>query len=233
LLDLVPGDGILVVAPHCDDETLVAGGTLARLASTGARVHVLVACCETLATDDGCCPADVRAAELNAACEVLGVADYRIAWKDVPQAANPGAYLTELITLIERGPGISLAACRPRLVIIPNGTAHHQHHRAVHDAALAAARPGGAGSRWVPSVVLGYDGPEDRSWLAAGASRPLAVDITGFARVKEKALRCYASQLRNAPHPRSPEKIAALDEAAGAVIGTLAAERFAVYRMAW
>jgi LmbE family N-acetylglucosaminyl deacetylase len=233
LLNLVPGDGVLVVAPHCDDETLGAGGTLARLAAAGARVHVLVACCETLATGDGSCPADVRAAELDAACAVLGVAGYRIAWKGVPQADNPGAHLTELTTLIERGPDISLAACRPRLMLIPNATAHHQHHRAVHDAALAAARPGETGSRWVPSAVLGYDGPEDRSWLAADASRPLAVDITEFAPVKEKALRCYPSQLREAPHPRSPEKIAALDEAAGAVIGTRAAERFAVYRMAW
>lgn len=233
MLDLVPGDGVLAVAPHCDDETLGAGGTLARLAAAGARVHVLVACCETLATDDMCCPADVRAAELDAACEVLGVASHRIAWTDVPQAADPGAHLTELITLIERGPAVSLAACRPRLMLIPNGAAHHQHHRAVHKAALAAARPGGAGSRWVPPAVLGYDGPEDQCWLAADASRPLAVDITGFSSVKEKALRCYASQLRDAPHPRSPEKIAALNEAAGAVIGTRAAERFAVYRMAW
>lgn len=233
MLDLNPGDSVLAVAPHCDDETLGAGGTLARLAASGARVCVLVACCETMTTEGGCCPASVRAAELEAACEVLGVASCRIAWTDVPQAADPGAYLTDLVTIIERGPVVSLAACRPRLMLIPNGTAHHQHHRAVHHAALAAARPGGTGDRWVPHAVLGYDSPEDQCWLAAGANRPLAVDITGFARVKEKALRCYASQLRDAPHPRSPEKIAALDEAAGAVIGTQAAERFAVYRMAW
>lgn len=233
MFDLNLGDNVLAVATHCDDETLGAGGTLARLAASGARVHVLVACCETLTTEVGCCPASVRAAELESACEVLGVASHRIAWMDVPQAADPGAYLTDLVTIIERGPEVSLAACRPRLVLLPNGAAHHQHHRAVHDAALAAVRPGGAGDRWVPRFVLGYDGPEDQCWLAAGVARPLAVDITGFAPVKEKALRCYASQLRDAPHPRSAEKIGALDEAAGGAIGTGAAERFSVYRMAW
>ena len=33
---------ILVVAPHPDDETLGVGGTIAKLASEGHEVHVLV-----------------------------------------------------------------------------------------------------------------------------------------------------------------------------------------------
>ena len=71
MLDLNPGDSVLAVAPHCDDETLGAGGTLARLAASGARVCVLVACCETMTTEGGCCPASVRAAELERARKLL------------------------------------------------------------------------------------------------------------------------------------------------------------------
>ena len=33
---------ILVVAPHPDDETLGVGGTIAKLASEGHEVHVLI-----------------------------------------------------------------------------------------------------------------------------------------------------------------------------------------------
>ena len=32
-------DGVLVIAPHPDDETLGAGGTMARCAKAGQKVH--------------------------------------------------------------------------------------------------------------------------------------------------------------------------------------------------
>ena len=172
----------------------------------------------------------VRLAELDSACQALGVRRHEVAWCDDHRAANPGAHLPELIQLLEAGVGVSLAATRPRVLFLPSGQAHHQDHRAVHEAGIAAARPGDPRSRWIPPTVVGYDGPEDRCWRAMG-ERPLLVDVSDCWSEKEKALSAYASQLRDAPHPRSIEVIRALDVAAGAAIGTELAERFLPYRM--
>src|SRR4029077_11597995 len=40
-LDVSPGTRLLVVAPHPDDETLGAGGLMARVHETGGRVNVV------------------------------------------------------------------------------------------------------------------------------------------------------------------------------------------------
>jgi hypothetical protein len=151
----------------------------------------------------------------------------RHAWRCSPSRAAARTSRT----LIEAGPGPSLATTRPAALFLPAG-GHHQDHDAVCRAGLAAARPGGCAARPVPRLVAGYDGPEDRAWLSAGKPRPLAVDTSAAWPAKRKALECYPSQLRPAPHPRSIEKIHAQDQAAGAVIGAETAEAFAVYRMA-
>src|SRR3546814_5350296 len=64
----------LVIAPHPDDEVLGCGGTIARLTSGGAQVHVAIV---TRAGPDRFDPelADTGVAEARAAHACLGVAD--------------------------------------------------------------------------------------------------------------------------------------------------------------
>ena len=231
LLGLSEANSVLVVAAHPDDETLGLGGTIAAFTGAGIEVDVLVIACLTGPMYLGVSDAADRAAEFAAACDALGVLDAgRSPGPTMTGQRRPGRYLTDLVTLIEAGPGPSLAATRPAALFVPAG-GHHQDHDVVCRAALAAARPGGCAGRPVPRLVAGYDGPEDRAWLALGQSRPLAVDTSAAWPAKRKALECYPSQLRPAPHPRSIEKIHAMDQAAGAVTGTETAETFALYRM--
>ncbi|MFF2226985.1 PIG-L deacetylase family protein [Streptomyces globisporus] len=224
VLGLPPGDNMLVVSPHHDDDTLGAGGTIARLTADGIGVHVLAIYCHTHPGSDP----GVRAAEFEAACNVLGVASHRTAWTDTAAAASPGAHLRELVTLIESGPEVSLRALRPSALLLPAAGSFHQDHQAVHTAGIAAARP----SPHAPRIVLGYVGPEDAAWgQRTDARRPLAVDTSGLWETKAKALTCYGSQLREAPHPRSLATIRALDTAAGSFVGTEMAELLTVYRL--
>ncbi|MFF4924215.1 PIG-L deacetylase family protein [Kitasatospora sp. NPDC001261] len=231
-LGLRPGEHVLAIPTHPDDETLGAGGTIARLTGEGVHVHVLaVTCCHRprwgTASTTG-----QRAEEFEAACDVLGVSGRAIAWLDTEQARNVHDHLPELIRLIEDGPELSLNALRPAALLIPADGAVHQEHQLVHRAAYAAARPGGA-ARHCPRMVLGFDGPEDRAWSAQAGPRTVLVDITTSAPAKDKALNCYSSQLRDPAHPRSLERIRAIDTATGAGIGADRAEVFTPYRMAW
>ena len=231
MLGLHPGDHALVIAPHPDDETLGPGGTVAALTRYGITVDVLAVTCTT-STRLACpsVPAE-RTREFDAACTILGVRDRKIAWIDTAAARNPTAHVHELVALIEHSSGPSLATTRPALLLIPAAEAHHQDHRAVHQAALAAVRPGHRDERPLPRIVAGYDGPEDQTWRASDTARPLLIDTTTVTEVKYKALRCYPTQLRETPHPRSLDIVAALDAANGAAAGVAAAERLALYRM--
>lgn len=225
VLGLTPGDSVLVVSPHIDDDALGAGGTIARLTADGVGVHVLAVACRTHPGSDP----GIRTAEFDEACTVLGVASHHTAWIDTDAATNPATRMADLVHLIEAGPRQSLRALRPAALLIPAAGSFHQDHQAVHTAAIAAARP----SAYAPRIVLGYVGPEDAAWAQheSPARRPVAVDTSGVWETKAKALTCYSSQLRKAPHPRSLATIRALDTAAGSSVGTAMAELLTVYRL--
>lgn len=73
-------DRVLVLAPHPDDESLAAGGTLARLADSGARITVVAATDGEASMSSPLTAADlahVRRQELRSAAAVLGIADVR------------------------------------------------------------------------------------------------------------------------------------------------------------
>jgi N-acetylglucosamine malate deacetylase 1 len=220
---LAPGESALAVGTHPDDETLGAGGTLHKLAAAGIKTHVLTITCPERP--------EARTAEFNAACDALGVTGRTVAWTGGDRANNPGAYLRELVTLIEQGPGVSVQAVQPAVLLIPSATGFHQHHQDVHRACFAAARPGGAARR-APRIVLGYARPED-AWTTAAEHWSVYVDTTSSWAAKQAALASYGSQLRDASHPRSLGRIQAIDTAAGAAVGAGMAERFVAYRMAF
>jgi len=231
ILDEAPR--VLVVAPHPDDECLGLGGTIARLTHSGALVDVLVIGCNTQPMlAGGKSDTVTRVDELRAACDELGVHEHTILWKDCPEALNPAAYTAALVSAIESHPVASIKQTRPDIMFIPNAQSHHQDHKAVHHAALAAIRPAGR-LRHTPSIVLGYDGPEDAAWLAQGARRPWVVDTTAFHETKLRAISCHASQLLPAPHPRNTQMISVIDSANGIIVGATYAEAFDVYRAAW
>jgi LmbE family N-acetylglucosaminyl deacetylase len=215
----------LVIAPHPDDETLGAGGTIHRLASCGVAVHVLAVACHSLPGSD----AQIRLKEFHQACDQLGVTDRSIAWVDDDRSGDPGRFQPDLVTLIESGSDLSITRLRPDLLLIPAATGFHQDHRAVHRAAFAAARPGGT-RKPAPRLVLGYAGPED-AWTSAAEPWRIHINTSDAWPAKHAALAAYGSQLRRQPHPRTIEAIHTIDSAAGTAVGVQLAESFVPYRM--
>jgi N-acetylglucosamine malate deacetylase 1 len=230
MLGLTRGDVALAIAPHLDDETLGAGGTIHRLTRAGITVHVLAVLCRSGPMWGGHSDAELRVKEFHVACDALGVSGRTLAWTDDERAHAPNAHQRDLVTLIESGAELSLAALRPELFLIPAATAFHQDHQAVHAACFAAARAGGS-AKPTPRLVLGYAGPED-AWTTAREAWTVYIDTTASWSAKQAALTAYASQLREDTHPRSIAAIRAIDAATGTAIGVGLAERFVPYRMA-
>jgi LmbE family N-acetylglucosaminyl deacetylase len=229
-LGLTEDETVLVVCAHPDDETLGAGGTIHRLASNGITIHVLAVCCYPYSGSGTPSDTGIRAKEFEAACDALGVANRLIAWTDDDRARTPGLHMRDLVTLIDSGSDISLAATRPAALLIPSAASFHQDHQAVHQAGIAAARPAGI-TGFAPRIVLGFTGPED-GWSTMPDHRPVFVDITASWPAKEQALQAHHSQLRDDTHPRSISQIRTTDIAAGATVGFGMAERFTPYRIA-
>ncbi|MFD4479864.1 PIG-L deacetylase family protein [Streptomyces sp. NPDC058471] len=230
-LGLESGDRVLVVAPHPDDETLGAGGTIARLTTAGVEVNVLAVTCYTLPRWGTATDGAQRREEFDAACDVLGVSERAIAWVDDQRARHIEGHVSDLVRLIEDGPRLSLNALHPTALLMPAAGAAHQEHQVVHCAGYAAARPGGT-ARHTPRIVLGFGGPEDHAWSQSG-HRAVLVDISESAHLKDKALECYGGELREMDHPRSPGRIRSIDAATAAALGCERAEAFVPYRMAW
>ena len=232
VLGLHSGDRALVIAACPGDESFGMGGTIAVMAVHGVAVDVLAVAFAASVMPGRSSRVQARLAEFSGACDVLGVHDRKIEWIDSDHARNPAAHLPDLVALIQHGPGLSLAASQPAAVFVPIA-GHHPGRRAVCRAALTAVCPGRGQNQALPRLVLGYDSPDDRMRRSAEGARPVLVDITGTAAVKGQALGCYITPVHEDPHPRSLQKIQALAQAAGAALGTQAAERFAVYRIAF
>lgn len=228
---LLPGDKVLVVAPHPDDETIGPGGTIARLSAADIEVHVLCVTVRAAKMWGSNSEPSIREQEFSKACAALGVANSTIAWVDETGELDICNRQRALVDLIERNEDVSLSTVHPRALLIPSAGGFHQDHQAVHSAAFAAARVQAPGLKPTPSIVLGYRGVEDR-WSATNESWWVHVDISNFWQAKEEALRAYGTQMRETG-PRSIEQIRKIDAATGSSLVFDYAETFVPYRLAY
>jgi GlcNAc-PI de-N-acetylase len=110
---LIPGQQVLVVATHPDDETLGCGGTIARLVAEGVRVHVLAVTVRAAPLWSGESTPATRLREFAAACDALGVTRRAVAWIDHTGVLEIATRPRAVIELIECHAQVSLHALRP------------------------------------------------------------------------------------------------------------------------
>ncbi len=203
---------VLVVAPHPDDEVLGCGGTIARHTQDGDTVDIVV----VTRGDDRYDQAWIRKSREEAlqAHQMLGVA--HTGFLDYPSPTLdtvPASLIAERISRL--GPY--------DVAYIPHAGDVHQEHRIVHHACLVAFRPPG------PNVYA-YETLSSTEW-GSGFSPDHFVDITGsYLNRKREAMRCYATQLQDAPSPRSIDGINALAHVRGMTVQRVAAEAFVTVR---
>ena len=192
------GEGMLVFAPHCDDETIATAGLIQRALREGTRVDVaMVTDCDKHHNENK------RYDELKSALSTLGLASKNIVFLNYPDGEmgkqNAEAVRQKFSDLIDR--------LRPGLPIAPHDRDTHVDHRITGNVVLKIARERGipiyqylvhypyfpAPKKFVPEDYLL---PPlklitfDKKWLKLDISAP-EEDI------KNEAVLQYKTQLKN------------------------------------
>lgn len=218
---------VLVIAPHMDDEVLGCGGTIRRHLAQGDSVTVVFVAYRIYdhQFDDQKNAAEVKHARKAQAvlgyqaCAFLNLSDERL-----------DGYLQDIIIPLEA----QIEAVKPDTVYIPFLQDNNQDHRAVFNAARVALRPVA-----VPFIkkVLMYEVPsstEQSPQVAQNVFVPNChVDISSGIDKKIRALRCYETEKRVFPHPRSEEAVIVLAQKRGIEAGFTHAEAFMTVRERW
>lgn len=215
---------ILVIAPHPDDEVLGCGATMAKYASAGHKVFVLVATrgSKKLYADDRI--ENVRNEALRAH-KVLGVAETY--FLDFPAPELDTIPLYEISNEISK----IIANVKAEILFLPHRGDIHNDHKVIFDAGLVAARPL---QNCSVNEIYTYETVSETEWAIPVGSEMFIPNvyenIADFFSLKIQALQCFKSQLREFPNPRSIKNLKALANYRGATVGFEMAEAFCLIR---
>jgi N-acetylglucosamine malate deacetylase 2 len=195
---------ILVILSHPDDESFPIGGTLAKYAAEGAKIHLIS---ET--RGEAGIPemqpelaGQVREAELRQAASVLGIREVQfLDYLDGElDQVDPGEIIDQLTEAIRQ--------INPQAVITfgPDGISGHPDHLAIHHATKAAFELANTAAR------LFYIAPSEATLQGCGvvpsvelAGGPVAaIDVGEHLVTKVRAMQSHSSQ--DPPFPGLPEE---------------------------
>lgn len=214
----------LVIAPHPDDEVLGCGGTMKRLASNGAQVHVVIV---TKAGVEAFGPDVARIGREEAARAHAHLGVHATHYLDFPAAALDTVPHASMNAELGR---LMQSLC-PDTLFVPFLGDVHLDHQLTFLSAMVAARPrGGQG----PARVYAYETLSETNWYAPGLTPAFVpnvyFDIGDTVAAKIAAFTMFRSQIRAAPDERSVETIAALARLRGSTVHRNAAEAFMLLR---
>ena len=187
----------LAVYAHPDDPEVSCAGTLSRWSAGGCSVHLLICNAgDKGSTESGADAAEltrVRAAEAEAAAQVMGLAGHELLGYPDGEIENTSELRSQLVARVR--------ALRPEVVIAPDPTAvffgdryvNHHDHRAVGWAVLDACAPMAASPLYFPDAGAPH---RVSSLLLSGTLEPDSwVDVSAYIEAKVEAVRCHRSQL--------------------------------------
>jgi len=215
---------VLAIAAHPDDETIGAGGAIARHVAHGDEVYWCI-------VTQGYSPpwseetlAEARS-QVDEVQEVLGFREvFLLGFPTVKLNTVPYIDLCSALQQV-------VDQVQPEIVYTTPRDDINQDHRIVYEATLVAARPLPGSS--VRRLLCYEISTTARFGLPAGSTGfapNVFVDISRYLEKKLEAIRCYRTELREYPHPRSVKGLRLLAEERGLNVGLQAAECFQLVR---
>lgn len=211
---------ILVFAPHNDDEVLGVGGTIAKYSKQGHDVCI----CEVTSRFTNGHISSIRQ-EAEEAHKILGITESY--FLDLPVIGLRHFPTDEINSKILN----VVKSVNPDIVFIPHKGDMNFDHAEVTYSAMVALRP-----TIVPDLkeILAYETLSETEWNLPTVDNAFIpnvyVDISSTIDIKLDAMKCYGSQLKKFPHPRSLEAIKSLSMYRGSTICVHHAESFMMIR---
>ena len=217
---------ILVVAAHPDDEVLGCGGTVARLSNEGHTVYsAILGEGSTSRFRQGTQGKRAALNKLRKSCEkaarILGIR--KVFPYQLPDNRFDTVPMLDVIRIVED----LLLKLKPSMVYTHHSGDLNIDHAITSRAVLTAARPL---KECTVRELYAFEIPSSTEW-SFGSHQPLFMpntfmDIRQTLATKIQAMGAYESEVREFPHPRSPEALKATAEKWGATSGLCAAEAF-------
>lgn len=220
---------VLVIAAHPDDEVLGVGGTVAKLSAQEVDCHLLIVTDGSSAqyrdSDHLHEIIEAKKSETNRCANLLGFKTIHYGeLPDMKLDKTPHIIINQVIEKV-------IDEVKPDTVYTHFWGDVNRDHQEVYKSTLVAVRP--VMGQMVKEVYC-YKVPSSTEWTPNKADTMFMpnyfVDIEKFAEQKYKAFACYATELRDYPHPRSVQYLRETDKAAGLRVGLLAAEEFVLLR---
>jgi LmbE family N-acetylglucosaminyl deacetylase len=217
---------VLVIAAHPDDEVLGCGGAIARYAAEGAFVSILILANGLSSRPDYDPERDAPLMKLHheraeRAGILLGAKEVVLA--GFPDQKMDTVALLDVTQRIER----EIARVQPEVIFTHHGGDLNIDHVITFRATLTAARPtSGRPVKRVYSYEVGSSTEWSFQNFAPAFHPTMFIDISGHLDTKIEAMQIYESELRDFPHPRSPDTLRAQAAFRGACSGLAAAEAF-------
>jgi LmbE family N-acetylglucosaminyl deacetylase len=218
---------ILVVVAHPDDEVIGPGGTIIKHTNNGDNVYLLVLSGGRSSRNES----DIENVygktldELKKSLKLLGINSYE--WLDFPDNQFDTVSLLDIVKKVSS----VIDRIKPEIVITHHFGDINVDHQLTSKAVIIACRP--TENKCVKDVYMF----ETLSSTEVGNNMPgnvfmpnIFVDITNEIDQKMKAMSCYASELKDFPHPRSLEAIKTNARLWGAKNYLNYAEAFHCYR---
>jgi LmbE family N-acetylglucosaminyl deacetylase len=203
MADEQPSGPVLGVFAHPDDAEIGAGGTMAKWASQGREVHLLILTNGNKGSQVVGLDADelaaTRAAETVAAGRVLGLHDVRVLETPDGELENVHGVRAAVVRRIREIKPQVVLSCDPTTWFIGNRYVNHADHRAAGAVACDSVFPGAGNPQFFPDQIdeglEAWDVPE--LWLSWTTEPNHHEDITGHMRTKLDALGAHTSQVQD------------------------------------
>lgn len=192
---------VLAVFAHPDDMEIAAGGTLAKWATAGREVHLLVLTNGDRGSQDRTLDraalAATRLRETEAAGAEMGLASVRVGTIPDGELENTAAVREPIVRLIRELRVETVLSLDPTAVFFENRFYNHSDHRMAGWVALDASFPGSGNPHFFAEHLEEGLDPQDVHdvWLSWTNEPNHHEDITGFLQRKVDALAKHESQL--------------------------------------
>ncbi len=221
---------VLVVAAHPGDEILGPGGTIARHVEEGDLVYTILLGegITSRREEDGVAPtAELISLKQNAmeAAGIIGIEKiFFFDFSDNKFDTVPRLRIIKAIESVKE-------EIQPEVIYT-----HHRNdlsidHRITFDAVLTAFRPlAGETAR----RILSFPVPSSTEWCAPAGETAFTpnvfIDVSATFGKKIDAMKAYKGEIREYPHPRSPEALETIAKTWGLTVGMNCVEPFVLVR---